>query len=213
MNLMNQHHDALLTLGWEKFVRVSNCLVINQSMGLPWWLNGKEFTCQCRTPGFDPQVRKMTWRRKWQPISSSILSWKIPWTEEPNKLWSIGSQKSLTWLSEKLRLARFLALLTTSQSRSRCCSSGAETQSVNLLYLEKFLSTTWHNFSALVQRNTSSARLWNSFAINPSPECVHACSNTKLCLEWSQKKKNYTFDFQIVERKISGTIMWCKMNF
>ena len=23
---------------------------------------------------------------------SSILAWKIPWTEEPGRLWSIGSQ-------------------------------------------------------------------------------------------------------------------------
>ena len=24
---------------------------------------------------------------------SSILAWKIPWTEEPGKLWSLGSQR------------------------------------------------------------------------------------------------------------------------
>ena len=30
---------------------------------------------------------------------SSILTWKIPWTEEPGELWSIGLQKSQTWLS------------------------------------------------------------------------------------------------------------------
>ena len=30
---------------------------------------------------------------------SSILAWKIPWTEEPGKLQSIGSQKSQTLLS------------------------------------------------------------------------------------------------------------------
>jgi len=30
---------------------------------------------------------------------SSILAWEIPWTEEPNGLWSIGSQKSWTQLS------------------------------------------------------------------------------------------------------------------
>ena len=28
---------------------------------------------------------------------SSILAWRIPWTEEPGGLWSIGSQKSQTW--------------------------------------------------------------------------------------------------------------------
>ena len=35
--------------------------------GLPWWLSGKESTYQCRRSGFDPQVRKIPWRRKWQP--------------------------------------------------------------------------------------------------------------------------------------------------
>ena len=35
--------------------------------GLPWWLSGKEPTCQCRRCRFDPWVRKIPWRRKWQP--------------------------------------------------------------------------------------------------------------------------------------------------
>ena len=35
--------------------------------GLPWWLSGKESPCQCRTRGFDLWVRKIPWRRKWQP--------------------------------------------------------------------------------------------------------------------------------------------------
>ena len=34
---------------------------------LPWRLSGKESTCQRRRHGFDPLVRKIPWRRKWQP--------------------------------------------------------------------------------------------------------------------------------------------------
>ena len=37
---------------------------------LPRWLNGKQSTCQCRRHrrlGFNPWVRKIPWRRKWQP--------------------------------------------------------------------------------------------------------------------------------------------------
>ena len=34
---------------------------------LPWWLGGKESTCQCRRCRFDPWVRKISWRREWQP--------------------------------------------------------------------------------------------------------------------------------------------------
>ena len=35
--------------------------------GLPSWLSGKEFFCQRRRYRFDPWVRKIPWRRKWQP--------------------------------------------------------------------------------------------------------------------------------------------------
>ena len=31
---------------------------------------------------------------------SNILAWEIPWTEEPGRLQSMGSQKSQTWLSK-----------------------------------------------------------------------------------------------------------------
>ena len=36
-------------------------------LGLPRWLSGKEFACQCRRYRLDPWVRKIPWRRKWQP--------------------------------------------------------------------------------------------------------------------------------------------------
>ena len=35
--------------------------------GLPWWLSGKEFTCQCRRRGFDTWLGKITWRREQHP--------------------------------------------------------------------------------------------------------------------------------------------------
>ena len=38
--------------------------------GLPGGASGKEPNCQCRRHkrrGFDPWVRKIPWRRKWQP--------------------------------------------------------------------------------------------------------------------------------------------------
>ena len=34
--------------------------------GLPWWLSGKEPVCPCWRHMFDPQVRKIPWRREWQ---------------------------------------------------------------------------------------------------------------------------------------------------
>ena len=53
---------------------------------------GKSVCLQCRRPEFDPWVGKIPWRRKWQP-TPSILAWKIPWTEEPGRLQSMGSQR------------------------------------------------------------------------------------------------------------------------
>ena len=38
--------------------------------GLPRWHSGKESACQCRRYKrfwFHPRVRKIPWRRKWQP--------------------------------------------------------------------------------------------------------------------------------------------------
>ena len=38
------------------------------------------------------QVGKISWRRKWQP-TPVFLPEKIPWTEEPGRLQSTGSQR------------------------------------------------------------------------------------------------------------------------
>ena len=38
-------------------------------LGLPWWLSGKELTCQCRRQKFYLWVRKIPWNRAWQPTS------------------------------------------------------------------------------------------------------------------------------------------------
>ena len=61
---------------------------------LPRWLSGKESACNARdmnsVPGWEDNLEKeMT-------THSSILAWKIPWTEEPGGVKSMGSQKS--WL-------------------------------------------------------------------------------------------------------------------
>ena len=63
------------------------------SPGLPRPYSSKESTCQCRRSRFLSQVREDPWRREWLP-HSSILVWRIPWTEEPGRLQSMGPQRS-----------------------------------------------------------------------------------------------------------------------
>ena len=50
----------------------------------------KESTCHCRRytrHGFSPLEKEMA-------THSSILAWEIPWTEEPGRIQSMGSQES-----------------------------------------------------------------------------------------------------------------------
>ena len=46
--------------------------------GVFWWLSGKESACNtgsCRRCRFDPWVRKIPWRRAWQPTPVFLPGW------------------------------------------------------------------------------------------------------------------------------------------
>ena len=63
---------------------------------LPRGHSSQEFACQCRRCkrcGFDLWVREDPLKRE-MAIRSSILAWKIPWTEEPGGLFSPWISKS-----------------------------------------------------------------------------------------------------------------------
>ena len=61
-------------------------LVLNRIEGFPGSSAGKESACNAGRPGFNLWVRKIPWRRAWQP--SSILAWRIPMDKEPGGLYS-----------------------------------------------------------------------------------------------------------------------------
>ena len=66
---------------------------------LPWWLSGKESTCQAEDVvsnlGLEDSLEKE------MATHSSILAWRIPWTEEPSGVQSTGLKKSQTQLSNQ----------------------------------------------------------------------------------------------------------------
>ena len=47
---------------------------------------------RCRRHEFDPWVGKIPWRREWQP-TTIFLPGKIPWTEDPDRLQSLGCKE------------------------------------------------------------------------------------------------------------------------
>ena len=77
----------------------------NNPKGLPWWFSGKESASVqepqetwVRSPGQDDPLEKG------MATHSSILAWRIPWTEEPHGLQSMGlqivehNQSDLAWM-------------------------------------------------------------------------------------------------------------------
>ena len=67
---------------------------MNPLTGFPGGASGKEPICQCKRQkrhGFDPWIWKIPWRRAWKLTVVINLAWRIPRTEEPGGLQSIGS--------------------------------------------------------------------------------------------------------------------------
>ena len=68
----------------------------NNSRPVPGGLDSKASACNAEDlgsiPGPDPLIGKIHWRRNWQP-TPVLLPEKIPWTLEPGRLQSIGSQR------------------------------------------------------------------------------------------------------------------------
>ena len=72
-----------------------SCFVDLSHWLVPRYLSSKESTLQCRRCAFDPRVRKIPYRRKWQPTA-----WKIPWSEEPVGLQSPKGCRESYWAIE-----------------------------------------------------------------------------------------------------------------
>ena len=101
----NQRRNVLRKLKWSNVPRLLENRVkwrpgfnLDFAIGSTqyWrWLRWSRICLQFRRPGFDPWVRKIPWRRKWQPTNTSlsIPPQRISWTGEPGGLQSMGSKR------------------------------------------------------------------------------------------------------------------------
>ena len=67
------------------------------SLGCPGDSVGKESACNVEDPGLIPGSERFPGGGN----DNSILAWRIPWTEEPGRLQSMGVTKSRTQMGDK----------------------------------------------------------------------------------------------------------------
>ena len=67
-----------------------------------WWLRGESVCPQCGRPGFDPWVRKIPWRRKWQStpvfLPGESHGWRslVGYSPQGRKEWDTTERLHLT---------------------------------------------------------------------------------------------------------------------
>ena len=93
--------------------------------GLPWWL--KESDCNAGGPGFDLWVRKIPWRREWQPtpvfLPGKAHAWRSlagysPWSCKE----SDTTERLIHWeKKEEMKRAQLWPFLTSSASSPSLC--------------------------------------------------------------------------------------------
>ena len=156
--------------------------------------------------GFCPWVGKIPWRRAWQSIHSSILAWRIPRTEGPGGLRSMGSQRvGHDWSDLAHTQPGILQngspgkLIHRVTSSSYCISHGAWA-------LQSFVTQSLFSdseMSCLLSKKCvhaqSHATLCHPMDCSPPGSSVHGISQARI-LEWvaiSSSRRSYGYRDQI----------------
>ena len=96
---------------WLGKAHLENLPILRSAMpmsGCPRWLTGKESGSQYRRHGLDPWVRKIPWRKKWQPTPVFLpgeshgqrsLAGYSPWHCKGSDMteWVTHSQRNIVW--------------------------------------------------------------------------------------------------------------------
>ena len=88
--ILSDKEGERLGLLWDFVTRELLFLVLCYYKGFPGGSGGKESDCQCRRQKIPESGRPL---EEVMATHFSIPVWRIPWTEEPGKLLSIGSQR------------------------------------------------------------------------------------------------------------------------
>ena len=81
----------LSSISWRTRKAGDIILPESKDWGLPKGLSGKESACSAGDPGSIPGLERSPGQGNCNPVH--ILAWRIPWTEEPGGLQSMGSQR------------------------------------------------------------------------------------------------------------------------
>ena len=99
LNTHTRKHQLTYGMKCNRKPYVTSLCLFPYKAGVPWWLSGKEPTCQCRRLGFNTWVRKIPWRRKWHPMDRG--AWKatihgVDNNSDDPKLWDV-TPDDLRW--------------------------------------------------------------------------------------------------------------------
>ena len=92
--LLISRHSWLFGKNIYSEKEIMNCITVTILRGFPDGSDGKASACNVGDPGSIPGSGRSL--EKEMATHSSTLAWKIPWTEEPDKLQSMGSQRVMT---------------------------------------------------------------------------------------------------------------------
>ena len=76
---------------WESSGLKLRCVWLNQSLLTIFWKMTQ--AVKCLPAMWETWIRSLGWEDKETATHSSTLAWKIPWTEEPGTLQTMGSQR------------------------------------------------------------------------------------------------------------------------
>ena len=102
-------------------------------LGFSGGSDSKESIClQCGRSS-NPWIGKIPWRRAWQP-NSSILAWRITWTEEPGGLQSVGLQRvGHDWATKRTHIQAAFTVLVQWEEDIRNGQSPLRNQSHRMM--------------------------------------------------------------------------------